>query len=150
MTAELTASEPLMRAPEVCLYCAVRVIERNGAWEHASASPCGQPRPCDPAERDLRWQDWRDQHPAVRATGQRGGAAHIPAYGVLGLALCGRNLGTPIPAAPLMPACRACLDWHAAADYGWRYEQSWRKPYGGTGIAPLVTLMGLRPEVEPQ
>lgn len=146
MNGQLTARPDRMRVPEVCRYCAVRLTGHDGAWVHAFATACTRPRSCDPAERDLRWQDWLDQHPAVRAAGQRGGAACVPVYGAPDRALCGRSLGAdPVPAALGMPVCRSCLDRHAAVDYGWRYEQHWQRPYGGTGLAELVTLMGLRP-----
>lgn len=150
MAGERVVTDPLLRAPEVCLYCDIRMVARDGGWVHAAATPCRAPRTCDPDERDLRWQDWPDRPRRVRGTGQRGGAAHIPTYGVRGRALCGRDLGTtPVAATELMPACRACLDWHAALDYGWRFEQHWRRPYDGTGITPLAELMGLRPEMTP-
>lgn len=96
----------IMRAPEVCVYCDVRLSGHDGTWAHVLATPCRQARPCDQAERDLRWEDWRRDAPQARAAG-RDGAAHMLAYGTTDTALCGGRVVTRVPAESGMTSCRA-------------------------------------------
>src|SRR5690606_15746627 len=75
----VAAADPMMTAPDVCLYCGVLLARDAGGVRHRSESPCRDPRPCEDRERELRWDDWLTDPPWARPPA-RGGAPHIVRY----------------------------------------------------------------------
>lgn len=134
-------TEPMMTAPDVCLYCGVLLARDASGVRHRSESPCRDPRPCEDRERELRWDEWLADPPWARPPA-RGGAPHIARYGTPGVAVCGAPTGPPQHGGRAN-GCIACRTSWAQLDYAWQYERHWRHPYGGSSIIALAEALGL-------
>ena len=141
MSRERAVADPMMTAPDVCLYCGVLLARDAGGVRHRSESPCRDPRPCEDRERELRWDDWLTDPPWARPPA-RGGAPHIVRYGTPGVAVCGALTGVPQHGGRAH-GCVACRTSWAHLGYAWQYERHWGRPYGGSGIVALAEALGL-------
>lgn len=134
--------DPMMTAPDVCLYCGYLLVRHGEEIRHRDPSPCRKPTPCKDRERELRWDDWRTDPQWARSIGG-GGAPHIIRYGSPGVAVCGALVATPLRRCRAH-GCVACRNAWSHLEYAWRYERHWKQPYGGSAVADLAAALGLR------